>query len=166
MSYTRSTFVSLAAFVYVPQSCERGPTVDCPPIPKFCLDFLLKSETYSKEHPPTASFANRDFPLSMKPEHVVYIHYKVQIMLLRSGLHQPMMSRTICTALSAQQYTILIARMSAHPPLFEPKVRCTAHGPFFARLRYMYMCTEFCLTRQKIFLINQYHSQSWVSLWL
>ena len=28
-----------------------------------------------------------------------------------------------------------MAWMSAHP-LFQPKVRCTGHGPFFARLRY------------------------------
>ena len=58
--------------------------------PKFCLDFLLRSRTYSKEHPPSASIASRDFLLSVKPEHVVrlvYIHYKVQIMLLHGGLH-------------------------------------------------------------------------------
>ena len=56
-------------------------------IPMFCFDFLLRSKTYSKERPPSASIANRGFPLSMKTEHVVrlvYIHYKV---LLLSGLH-------------------------------------------------------------------------------
>ena len=56
-------------------------------IPMFCFDFLLRSKTYSKERPPSASIANRGFPLSMKTEHVVrlvYIHNKV---LLLSGLH-------------------------------------------------------------------------------
>ena len=54
------------------------------------LDFLLRSKTYSKERPPSASTANKDFPLSSNHEHVVrlvYTHYKVQIMLLHSGLH-------------------------------------------------------------------------------
>ena len=32
--------------------------------------------------------------------------------------------------------------MFAHPQ-FEPKVRCTAHGPFFVRLPYMHVyCTK------------------------
>ena len=64
--------------------------MDCPPIPQFCLDFLPRSKTYLKERPPGASIANRDFPLSSRPEDVVrlvYTHYKVQIMLLHSGLH-------------------------------------------------------------------------------
>ena len=63
--------------------------MDCPPIPQFCLDFLLKSKTYLKERPPSASIANRDFSLSSKPEYVVrlvYTHYKLQIVLLHSGL--------------------------------------------------------------------------------
>ena len=58
--------------------------MDCLPIPQFCLDFLLRSKTYLKECPPSASLANRDFPLSSRPEHVlrlVYTHYKVQIMV-------------------------------------------------------------------------------------
>ena len=43
--------------------------MDCPPIPQFCLNFLLRSKTYLNEHPPTCStsIANRDFPLSSKP---------------------------------------------------------------------------------------------------
>ena len=63
--------------------------MDCPPIPQFFLNFLLRSKTYLKEHPPSASVANRDFPLSSKPEDVVrlvYTHYKVQITQLHSGL--------------------------------------------------------------------------------
>ena len=58
--------------------------MDCPPIPQFCHDFLLRSKTYLKECPPSASVENTDFPLSSKPEHVVrlvYMHCKVQIML-------------------------------------------------------------------------------------
>ena len=46
--------------------------MDCPPIPKFCLDFLLKSKTYLKERPPSTSVVNRDFPPSSKPEHVIF----------------------------------------------------------------------------------------------
>ena len=63
--------------------------MDCPPIPQFFLNFLLRSKTYLKERPPSASVANRDFPLSSKPEDVVrlvYTHYKVQITQLHSGL--------------------------------------------------------------------------------
>ena len=54
--------------------------MDCLPIPQFSLDFLLRSKTYLKEHPPSASITNRDFSLSSKPEYVVrlvYTHYKV-----------------------------------------------------------------------------------------
>ena len=56
--------------------------MDCPPIPQSCLDFLLRSKTYLKEHPLSASFINKEFPLSSKPKDVVrlvYTHYKVQI---------------------------------------------------------------------------------------
>ena len=63
--------------------------MDCPPIPQFFLNFLLRSKTYLKERPPSASVAKRDFPLSSKPEdvvRVVYTHYKVQITQLHSGL--------------------------------------------------------------------------------
>ena len=59
------------------------------PIPQFFLNFLLRSKTCLKERPPSASVANRDFPLSSKPEdmvRVVYTHYKVQITQLHSGL--------------------------------------------------------------------------------
>ena len=42
--------------------------MDCPPTPQFCLDFLQRSETYSKER---TSIPNRDFPQSSKPKHVV-----------------------------------------------------------------------------------------------
>ena len=61
-------------------------TVDCLP----SLNFQLRSKTYLKECPPNASIANRDYPLSSKPEDVVrlvYTHYKVLIILLYSGLH-------------------------------------------------------------------------------
>ena len=60
--------------------------MDCSPTPQFSLDFLLRSKIYLKERPPSA---NRDFPLSSKPEDVVrlvYSHYKVQITQLHSGL--------------------------------------------------------------------------------
>ena len=64
--------------------------MDCPPIPQFYLNILLRSITYPKERPPSANIANRDFLPSSKPEdmvRLVYIHYyKVQIMLLHSGL--------------------------------------------------------------------------------
>ena len=40
--------------------------MDCPPIPQFCLGFLLRSKTYLKQFPPSASIASRDFPLSSK----------------------------------------------------------------------------------------------------
>ena len=56
--------------------------MDCPPIPQFCLNFLLRTKTYLKECPPSTSVTNRQFPLSSKPEDVVrlvYTHYKVQI---------------------------------------------------------------------------------------
>ena len=55
--------------------------MDCPPIPLFCLNFLLRSKTFE--------IADR-YILSSKPENVVrlvYTHYKVQITLLHSGLH-------------------------------------------------------------------------------
>ena len=63
--------------------------MDCPPIPQFCLSFLLK---LLDRVPPSASIANRDFLLSSKPEYygeagLQVKHYKVQIMLLHSGLH-------------------------------------------------------------------------------
>ena len=61
--------------------------MDCPPIPQFCLDFLLRAKTYLKERPPSASIANSDFPLSSRPEDVVSTLYKVQITLLHSDLH-------------------------------------------------------------------------------
>ena len=38
--------------------------MDCLPIIQFSLDFILRSKTYLKEHPSSASIANRDFPLS------------------------------------------------------------------------------------------------------
>ena len=63
--------------------------MDFPHIPQFFLNFLLRSKTYLKERPPSASVANRDFPLSSKPEdvvRVVYTHYKVQTTQLHSGL--------------------------------------------------------------------------------
>ena len=64
--------------------------MDYPPIPQFCLNFLLRSKGSLKERPPNASIASRDFPLSSKPEYVVRLVYKhkVQIiMLLHSDLH-------------------------------------------------------------------------------
>ena len=51
--------------------------MDCLPIPQFSLDFLLRSETYLKERPPSVSIA---FQLSNKVQDVVrlvYTHYKV-----------------------------------------------------------------------------------------
>ena len=63
--------------------------MDCPPPPQFFPNFLLRSKTYLKERPPTASVANRGFPLSSKPKDVVrlvYTRYKVQITQLHSGL--------------------------------------------------------------------------------
>ena len=62
--------------------------MDCPPTP-FFPNFLLRSKTYLKERPPRARVANRELPLSSKPEDVVrlvYTHYKVQITQLHSGL--------------------------------------------------------------------------------
>ena len=73
-------------------------------IPQFCLDFLLRSKSYLKERPPSTSIANRDFPLSSKPESVVrlvYTHYKVQILLLPSGLHYYKVLNPRCHALFA-----------------------------------------------------------------
>ena len=63
--------------------------MDCPPTPQFSPNFLLRSKTYLKERPPSASVANREFSLSSKLEDVVrlvYTHYKVQIIQLHSGL--------------------------------------------------------------------------------
>ena len=51
--------------------------MDYPPIPQFSLDFLLRSKTYVKEHPPNALQIYREFPLSSLFENVVrlvYIH--------------------------------------------------------------------------------------------
>ncbi len=42
--------------------------MDCPPIPQFSIEFLLRSDTYLKERPAGTSIANREFPL---PEDVV-----------------------------------------------------------------------------------------------
>ena len=39
---------------------QKMAHLDCLPIPQFCLDFLLRSKTYLKEHPPSASIANRE----------------------------------------------------------------------------------------------------------
>ena len=51
--------------------------MDYPPIPLFCLDFLLRSNTYLKECSPSASIVDRDFSLSSKPEEVLRLVYKV-----------------------------------------------------------------------------------------
>ena len=42
--------------------------MDCPPIPQFFPNFLLRSKTYLKECPPSASasVANREFPLQAR----------------------------------------------------------------------------------------------------
>ena len=40
--------------------------MDCPPIPQFCLNYLLSSKTDLEEHPFSASVVNRDFPRSSK----------------------------------------------------------------------------------------------------
>ena len=64
--------------------------MDCPPIPQFCLNFLLRSKTYLKECLPSAIIANREFPPSNKLDdlvRLVYTHYKVQITQLHGGLH-------------------------------------------------------------------------------
>ena len=52
--------------------------MDCPPIPQFSLDFLLRSKPYLKERPPSASIANREFPLSSLLEDVVRLVYTLQ----------------------------------------------------------------------------------------
>ena len=84
--------------------------MDCPPIPQFCLDFLLRPKTYLKERPSSGSIANRDFQLPCRPEHVmrlVYTHYKVQNyaaaqwFTLVQGAWSTTISHTICTPLSA-----------------------------------------------------------------
>ena len=55
---------------------------------QFCINFLLRSKTYMKEHPPSAGTINRDFQLSSKLHVVALVYtYKVQITLLHSGLH-------------------------------------------------------------------------------
>ena len=54
--------------------------------PQYCLEFLLRSKTRLKEHPPIITIANSD----SKPEHRVRLictHYQVQITLLHSGIH-------------------------------------------------------------------------------
>ena len=43
-------------------SLVKESPLDCFPIPQICLDFLLRSNFYSKECPHSASIANRDFP--------------------------------------------------------------------------------------------------------
>ena len=73
---TKLAFLSVLTVLW---SCKRGPTMDCPSIPHFYLNFLLRSKIYLKDRPPSASIANRGLPLSSKPEHVVrlvYTHYK------------------------------------------------------------------------------------------
>ena len=42
--------------------------MDSPLTPQFYLNFLLRSKAYLKEHSPSTSIANTDFPLSSKPE--------------------------------------------------------------------------------------------------
>ena len=44
--------------------------MDCPPIPQFSL---LRSKTYLKEHPPSASITNREVLLSSLLEDVVHV---------------------------------------------------------------------------------------------
>ena len=82
--------------------------MDCPPIPQFCLDFLLRSKTYLKECPPSTSIA--DFPLSSKPEYVVrllYPYYKVQIMLLHSYINTRCLAQDVTHYLHCfQRYNI------------------------------------------------------------
>ena len=88
VDWPRSWLCRAYILKYIPQSRERGPTMDCPPIPEFCLNFLQRSKTYLKERPPSASIANGDFPPSSKSKYVlrlVYTHYKVQIMLLHAA---------------------------------------------------------------------------------
>ena len=62
--------------------------MDCPSIPQFSIDFLLRSKLmYLKEHPPSVSIANREFTLSSLLEDVMKLVYKLQLTLLHSGLH-------------------------------------------------------------------------------
>ena len=93
-------------------SRKRAP-MDCPPIPQFCLDFLLRSKTYLKDRPPSAALQiwifHRLASLHENVVSLVYTHCKVQIMLLRTILHR-------------FQHTILIARISSHPVSAQGKV--------------------------------------------
>ena len=81
----KSTKISSLAYTVVSRKrAHNGLSAHPPVLPRF------PAKAYSKEHPPSSSIANRDFPLSSKHGHVVrlvYTHYKVQIMLLHSGLH-------------------------------------------------------------------------------
>ena len=66
---------------------KEGPLWNVHPPPSLASFFFLRSKTYSKECPPSASIANREFPLSDKLEDVVRLIYKLHITLLHSGLH-------------------------------------------------------------------------------
>ena len=68
-----ATWVVSTNYTKLPQSRERGPTMDCPSIPHFCLDFLHSLKLINlKEHPPSTSIANKDFPLPRKPEQALW----------------------------------------------------------------------------------------------
>ena len=105
--------------------------MDCPPIPQFCLDFLLRSKTYLKERPPSASIANRFS--------TVYQAW---------GCGEVFTNTTPITSIKVTRCKLCCCtvvytstRCEYRPtPLFEPKVRCSAHGPFFTRLRYFFFC--------------------------
>ena len=64
-------------------------TMDCLQMPQFCLNFLLRSKIYLKEHPPSVNNTNREFPLSDKLEDMVRLvctHYKVQITVVYTSI--------------------------------------------------------------------------------
>ena len=93
--------------------------MDCPPIPQF-IALISFHKTYLKERPPSASIANKEFPLSNMPARGCS-ETGLHTLYTRCNLHSCtvvyMVLSPQCHALFALlcALTILIPRMSPYP---------------------------------------------------
>ena len=105
-----------------------------------CLNFLLRHRTSLYERPSCPSIANRNSHRTNKLEDVVR-----QALYTRCKVHSctVVYTSTRCLAHSVTHCVHCLQRLVLHniatsnvghpPPPFESNVRCTAHGPSFAR---------------------------------
>ena len=112
--------------------------MDCPPIPQFCLDFLLRSKTYSKECPPSVSIANRDFhSLASISTWWDWFTHTTRCKLCCYTVVYTCLAHDVTHYLHRFERLVVHNINSGPSLLFEPKVRYSTHGSFFTRLRYM-----------------------------